>query len=137
MITLRLQARPVADGLPDADTDVLIFDGLEREGQLGAYVGHDDDGPIWVDAQGEGVAGVTHWAAVPALVADDTPELLQRARAQRDVLHDQLQEVLPLLKRLQDEPTEDPHPLHHLVRDVTNALVAVSNQRLREFKATI
>lgn len=59
--------------------------------------------------------------------------LLTQARGQRDVLHDQLQRVLPLLKQLQDEPTEDPHPLHHLVRDVTNAIEAVNSQRLREF----
>lgn len=59
-------------------------------------------------------------------------DLLIHARGQRDVLHAQLQTVLPLLKQLQDEPTEDPNPLHHLVRDVTDAIVAVTNQRLRE-----
>lgn len=67
MITLQLQAWPVAQRLPDADTDVLIFDGPGQDGQLGAYVGHDEDGPLWVDAQGEGVSGVTHWAEMPAL----------------------------------------------------------------------
>jgi hypothetical protein len=41
-ITLQLQAYPVAECMPDADTDVLIFDGPASEGQLGAYVGHDE-----------------------------------------------------------------------------------------------
>jgi len=59
--------------------------------------------------------------------------LLTQVRGQRDLLHIQLKQVLPLLKQLQDEPTEDPHPLHHLVRDVTNAIAAVNSQRLREF----
>lgn len=66
-LALQVVAMPVAEGLPDADTDVLIFDDPEVEGQLGAYVGSDDEGPIWVDAQGQGVAGVTHWAKLPRL----------------------------------------------------------------------
>jgi hypothetical protein len=74
-VLLHLVAVPVAEQLPDADTDVLIFDGADPEGQLGAYVGHDEVGPIWVDAQGQGVAGVTHWAELPRLVkAEDLRE---------------------------------------------------------------
>jgi hypothetical protein len=64
-----IQVQPVDAGLPDADTDVLIFDASSPEAQLGAYVGHDDDGPIWVDAQGGGVRDVTHWAQMPRLNA--------------------------------------------------------------------
>lgn len=67
MKIIQLQVHAVADQMPDADTDLLIFDTPGEEGQLGAYVGHDEDGPLWVDAQGEGVSGVTHWAEVPAL----------------------------------------------------------------------
>lgn len=68
MITIELQVHEVAtDGLPDADTDVLIFDKPDAEAQLGAYVGHDEDGPLWVDAQGEGVNAVMHWAELPRL----------------------------------------------------------------------
>lgn len=66
---LLLKPVPVAEQLPDADADVIIFDGPGTQGQLGAYVGDDDAGPIWVDAQGEGVAGVTHWAEWPTLPA--------------------------------------------------------------------
>lgn len=60
-------AVPVGLRLPDADTDVLIFDGSDPEAQLGAVVGADEEGAIWVNAQGEGVAGVTYWAEMPRL----------------------------------------------------------------------
>lgn len=68
-ITLMVTAHAVAERLPDVDTDVLIFDGPNTEAQLGAYMGDDDDDgqPIWVEAQGSGVAGVTHWAELPKL----------------------------------------------------------------------
>jgi hypothetical protein len=63
-ITLRVHS---VNQLPDADSDVLIFDGADSEGQLGAYVGHDKDGPQWVNAQGEAVQGVLYWADMPRL----------------------------------------------------------------------
>lgn len=67
-VTLELQAHPVQARLPDADTDVLIWDPTSHDAQLGALVGHSDDGAAqWVDAQGEEVPGVTHWAEMPAL----------------------------------------------------------------------
>lgn len=68
MISITLQIHAVAEQLPDDDTDVLIFDRVDEEGQLGAYVGHTASGvPMWVDAQGERVGGVTHWAEMPRL----------------------------------------------------------------------
>lgn len=73
VITLTVTAIAAKLQLPDADTDVLIFDTSNEEGQLGAYVGHDEDGPIWVDAQGQGVPGVTHWGNLPRLTRPVTP----------------------------------------------------------------
>lgn len=64
-ITIELHRPSVA--MPDADTDVLIFDGSCPDSQLGAYVGEDEDGPIWVNAQGEGVANVIAWAEMPRI----------------------------------------------------------------------
>lgn len=65
--TIALQVHAAADQLPDADTDVLVFAATEEEAQLGAYVGHDEEGPLWVGAGGEVVDGVTHWAELPNL----------------------------------------------------------------------
>lgn len=63
MTTITLHLHAVADQLPDADTDVLIFDASSDEAQLGALNWTD---PIeWVDAQGAPVEGVTHWAEMP------------------------------------------------------------------------
>ncbi len=62
-----LTVHAVADAMPDADTDVIIFDADHTEGQLGAYIGDDEEGPIWVAAQGDAVGKVTHWAAMPRL----------------------------------------------------------------------
>jgi hypothetical protein len=57
----------VGERMPDADSDVLIFDG-PGPGQLGAFVGTTDEGlQQWVDAQGGAVYGVTHWAEMPTL----------------------------------------------------------------------
>lgn len=67
MISLELRVYAVGEAMPDADTDVLIFDGTSPEGQLGAYVGVGDAGTLWADAQGSEVAGVTHWAEMPLL----------------------------------------------------------------------
>jgi len=66
-ITLQLHYPPV--DMPDADTDVLIFDASSPEGQLGAYIGHESDGPVWVDAQGALVRDVVAWCEMPRLPA--------------------------------------------------------------------
>ncbi len=66
-ITLHLHYPP-AD-MPAADTDVLIFDASRPEGTLGAYQGEDTNGPIWVAAQGEGIADVVAWCEMPRLPA--------------------------------------------------------------------
>lgn len=66
--TLQLQVWPVIARLPDADTDVLIWDRSSTEGQLGALNGVDAQGQAyWVDAQGAAVHGVTHWAEMPVM----------------------------------------------------------------------
>lgn len=61
---IRLAVHPADDDLPDADTDVIVFEDGETEGQLGALVGHGDDGPEWVDAQGRSIT-VTGWCELP------------------------------------------------------------------------
>lgn len=67
MTTLTLAVHyPPAD-MPDADTDVLVWAEGEEEAQLGAYVGHESDGPVWVDAQGAIVPRVVAWAEMPLL----------------------------------------------------------------------
>lgn len=63
-ITLPVR-RPPAE-MPDADTDVLIWEDGWPEAQLGAYTGHDDSGPNWANAQGERVH-VVAWAELPVL----------------------------------------------------------------------
>lgn len=65
-ITLQLVVTPVECGLPDADTDVLIWYGLDEDSELGALIDTTSDGLVWVNAQGDEVA-VTHWAAMPKL----------------------------------------------------------------------
>jgi len=122
-VYLMVQAWPVAEQLPDADLDVLIFDGPDTEAQLGAYMGHDEEGdgqPIWVEAQGAGVAGVTHWAEMPKLTGavlapvvaepSQTAELLaraQRAEGERAVLLSLLQQADEVLSTLDgDDITE-------------------------------
>jgi hypothetical protein len=62
---LTLVRYAVTERMPDADTDVLIWDATSHKSQLGAYMGDDEHGPLWIDAQGAGVAGVTHWAELP------------------------------------------------------------------------
>lgn len=58
-------------GLPDADTDVLLYVEGDPEAQLGAYMGEqhslfEHPTPLWVDAQGEAIAGrVLMWAPMP------------------------------------------------------------------------
>ena len=67
-LTLDVHAN-ARESMPDADTDVLVWCHGEREAQLGAYVGDDEDGPIWVNAHGEGLATVVAWAELPLLPA--------------------------------------------------------------------
>lgn len=70
-VALLLAVVPTSLRMPDADTDVLIFDAAGDQAQLGAYVGSDDDPfrdpAAWVNAQGELVPGVHHWAELPRL----------------------------------------------------------------------
>lgn len=66
-ISLQLQVVPVVQKLPDADTDVLIFDASHEQGQLGAYMGTAGDKTLWVDEHGDSAYGVTHWAELPCL----------------------------------------------------------------------
>lgn len=68
-ITINLTVHPVYEQMPNVDTDVLIFDRESPIGQLGAYAGDDDDGPMWVDSHGMPVGDVTHWAELPRLDA--------------------------------------------------------------------
>jgi hypothetical protein len=67
ILSIELRVVSVEEGLPDADTDVLIFDSSHPEGQLGALICHGEGGPMWMDAQGEEAGGVTHWAEMPRL----------------------------------------------------------------------
>jgi hypothetical protein len=64
-----LYACPVGEQLPDADADVLIWDSSSPIAQLGALIGDEQGRPQWVDAQGQAVEGVTHWAPLPELQA--------------------------------------------------------------------
>lgn len=57
----------VPDAMPDADTDVLVWDASSPEAQLGAYVGEESDGPVWVNAQGEMISDVVAWSEMPRL----------------------------------------------------------------------
>ena len=67
MTTITLEVHyPPAD-MPDADTDILVLAEGDTEMQLGAYVGEESDGPVWVDAQGEILPRVTAWAQMPVL----------------------------------------------------------------------
>ena len=63
-----VQVHDVRDRLPDADTDVLVFDRSSHEAQLGALVGEGE----WVDANGGSIDGVTHWAEMPRFNAEFT-----------------------------------------------------------------
>lgn len=67
MTTLTLEVHyPPAD-MPDADTDVLVWDASSPIAQLGAYIGEESDGPVWINAQGELVTDVVAWAEMPLL----------------------------------------------------------------------
>ena len=83
-ITLSLHYPP-AD-MPDADTDVIVFDASNPEGQLGAYMGHDDEGPQWHDAQGGRIEAVVAWCDMPCLpAAPAARELVLRGGARVDL----------------------------------------------------
>lgn len=68
MTTLSLPLHyPPAD-MPDADTDVLVWDASSPIAQLGAYIGEESDGPVWNDAQGFLITEkVVAWAEMPVL----------------------------------------------------------------------
>ena len=69
MTTLTLTLHYPPAEMPDADTDVLIWAEGEQEAQLGAYVGDETDGPVWIGAQGEIVPRVVAWTNLPCLPA--------------------------------------------------------------------
>lgn len=66
MTTEVITWRETAAGLPDAETNVLLY--AEHAGTLEGFLdGEDDAGaPIWRDVTALQVAGVTHWADMPA-----------------------------------------------------------------------
>jgi hypothetical protein len=67
MTTITLEVHHLPGDLPDADTDVLVLAEGDTEMQLGAYVGEESDGPVWVDAQGEILPRVVAWADMPVV----------------------------------------------------------------------
>lgn len=67
MTTITLEVHHLPGELPDADTDVLVLAEGDTEMQLGAYVGEESDGPVWVDAQGEILPRVVAWAEMPVV----------------------------------------------------------------------
>lgn len=67
MIIINIELHQAADCLPDADIDVLILAEGDEEMQLGAYVGEESNGPVWVDAQGEILPRVVAWADMPVV----------------------------------------------------------------------
>jgi|GEM_PF-4910858 len=67
MTTITLEVHHLPGELPDADIDILVLAEGDTEMQLGAYVGEESDGPVWVDAQGEILPRVTAWAQMPTL----------------------------------------------------------------------
>lgn len=66
-LTLNIQVHRIFDRMPDVDADILIFDSESPIGQLGAYIGDYEDGPMWVDSHGGPVFNVTHWSELPRL----------------------------------------------------------------------
>lgn len=63
-----LKVMPVARRRPDADTDVILFDSAHEVRQLGAYMGDDENGQIWVDVHGRQLSDkVLHWCDLPRL----------------------------------------------------------------------
>lgn len=81
MTTITLEVHHLPGELPDADTDILVLAEGDTEMQLGAYVGEESDGPVWVDAQGEILQRVVAWAEMPVVrvlapVAGREPDLV-------------------------------------------------------------
>ena len=71
-ITMTLHYPP--GDMPDADTDVIVFDASSPIGQLGAYIGEESDDPVWNDAQGFLITEpVVAWAEMPALPSRPEP----------------------------------------------------------------
>ncbi len=67
MTTITLEVHHLPGELPDADTDILVLAEGDTEMQLGAYVGEESDGAVWVDAQGEILPRVVAWAEMPVV----------------------------------------------------------------------
>ena len=53
---------------PLVDTDVLVWPRGDFTARVGAYLGRDEEGPIWVGTQGERLGEVSHWAHLPVCV---------------------------------------------------------------------
>lgn len=81
-MNLTLNLHHPTDCLPDADTDVLVLAEGDTEMQLGAYVGEESDGPVWVDAQGEILPRVVAWAEMPR-IAKVEPRAVRTITGQR------------------------------------------------------
>jgi hypothetical protein len=126
-VYLMLQAHPVGQQWPDADLDVLVFDQADPEGQIGAYMGDDKDGAIWVNVHGDFIDSVTHWADMPKLtgaalapVDDASDELAtwrartQRAEGEREVLLSLLLEADQVVSTLEGEDTTEADALEKL-----------------------
>lgn len=64
-MNITIHIHRTADCLPDADTDVLVWEEGEQEAQLGALY---RTCPLeWVNAHGAPIRSVVAWAALPAL----------------------------------------------------------------------
>lgn len=65
MNTISLTVHFLPGELPDAETDVLLWDGSSEEGFVGALECND---PVrWIGTQGEPVDGIVAWAEMPKL----------------------------------------------------------------------
>lgn len=64
-MNITIHIHRTADCLPDADTDVLVWEEVESEAQLGALY---RTCPLeWVNAHGAPIRSVVAWAALPVL----------------------------------------------------------------------
>lgn len=79
MTTITIPVHRPADCLPDADTDVLVWESGEEEAQLGALY---RTCPLeWVNAQGAPIRSVVAWAELPLLVDPPKADLVADMRA--------------------------------------------------------